>query len=98
MGNSRAIKLQEAVRNTMDMLYDEDYISVIKFTSKIFTEVPLMNNYQTYTSLFKIDGLRDYSSVLSIGFNGNSSFKKILLKVMEVVRPYMMVQLQELRN
>lgn len=76
MGNSRAIKLQEAVRNTMDMLYDEDYISVIKFTSKIFTEVPLMNNYQTYTSLFKIDGLRDYSSVLSIGFNGNSSFKK----------------------
>ena len=76
MGNSRAIKLQEAVRNTMDMLYDEDYISVIKFTSKIFTEVPLMNNYQTYTSLFKIDGLRNYSSVLSIGFNGNSSFKK----------------------
>jgi outer membrane protein OmpA-like peptidoglycan-associated protein len=60
----------------MDMLYDEDYISVIKFTSKIFTEVPLMNNYQTYTSLFKIDGLRDYSSVLSIGFNGNSSFKQ----------------------
>jgi len=80
MGNSRAIKLQEAVRNTMDMLYDEDYISVIKFTSKIFTEVPLMNNYQTYTSLFKIDGLRDYSSVLSIGFNGNSSFKNDSIK------------------
>jgi outer membrane protein OmpA-like peptidoglycan-associated protein len=34
-----------------------------------------MNNYQSYTSLFKIDGLRDYSSVLSIGINGNSSFK-----------------------
>ena len=76
MGNSRAIKLQEAVRNTMDMLYDEDYISVIKFTSKIFTEVPLMNNYQTYTSLFKIDGLRENYSGLSIGFNGNSSFKQ----------------------
>jgi outer membrane protein OmpA-like peptidoglycan-associated protein len=80
MGNSRAIKLQEAVRNTMDMLYDEDYISVIKFTSRIHTEVPLMNNYQTYTSLFKIDGLRDYSSVLSIGFNGNSSFKNDSIK------------------
>jgi len=76
MGEMRARKLQEAVRNTMDMLTDEDAISVIKFTSKIHREVPLTSNYDQYTSQLKIDGLRKKSDLpisVSITFNADTN-------------------------
>jgi VWFA-related protein len=76
MGEMRARKLQEAVRNTMDMLTDEDAISVIKFTSIIHREVPLTSNYDQYTSQLKIDGLRKKSDLpvsVSITFNADTN-------------------------
>ena len=73
MGEIRAQKLQEAVRTTMDMLTDEDAISVIKFTSKIHREIPLTSDYQTYTSQLKIDGLRGESAIpLRVTFNADT--------------------------
>ena len=73
MGEMRARKLQEAVRNTMDMLTDEDAISVIKFTSKIHREVRLTSNYDQYTSQLKIDGLRGESAIpIRVTFNADT--------------------------
>lgn len=71
MGETRARKLQEAVRTTMDMLTDDDAIAVIKFTSIIHREIPLTSNYNTYTSQLKIDGLRGGANFsFSVSFNG----------------------------
>jgi len=73
MGEMRARKLQEAVRNTMDMLTDEDAISVIKFTRKIHREIPLTSDYETYTSQLKIDGLRGESAIpIRVTFNADT--------------------------
>lgn len=73
MGEIRARKLQEAVRTTMDMLTDDDAISVIKFTAKIHREIPLTSDYQTYTSQLKIDGLRGESAIpLRVTFNDDT--------------------------
>ncbi len=76
MGEMRARKLQEAVRTIMDMLTDEDAISVIKFTSKIHREIPLTSDYESYTSQLKIDGLRKKSDLpisVSISFNADTN-------------------------
>ena len=71
MGETRARKLQEAVRTTMDMLTDDDAIAVIKFTSISHREIPLTSNYNTYTSQLKIDGLRGGANFsFSVSFNG----------------------------
>ncbi len=73
MGEMRARKLQEAVRNTMDMLTDEDAISVIKFTAKIHREIPLISDYETYTSQLNIDGLRGESAIpIRVTFNADT--------------------------
>jgi hypothetical protein len=70
MGELRARKLQEAVRTTMDMLTDDDAISVIKFTSTIHREISLSSKYEEYTSLLKIDGLGGQDELpISITFN-----------------------------
>lgn len=73
MGEMRARKLQEAVRTTMDMLTDDDAISVIKFTAKIHREIPLTSDYQTYTTQLKIDGLRGESAIpIRVTFNADT--------------------------
>jgi VWFA-related protein len=70
MGDDRARKLQQAVRTTLDLLGDDDYVAITKFTAKIFNEVPLTNDYDAYTSQFIIDGLRQKGEGIFQGFSG----------------------------
>ncbi|MCU0427669.1 MAG: OmpA family protein [Candidatus Kapabacteria bacterium] len=66
MGNTRALRLQEAVARTMGIVKKQDYITAIKFTSKIKVEVPLTNDTNAYRNGFLIDGLEGYGGGTAI--------------------------------
>jgi VWFA-related protein len=61
MGDARARRLQEAVQRTIRMVRPEDRIAVVKFTSKMYREVPLTGDSAVYRNQFKVDGLENYS-------------------------------------
>jgi len=53
----RAIRMQRAIQQAMSVFERDDYVSVIKFTSKVKTEVPLSNDKDTYLGSFKVNGI-----------------------------------------
>ena len=90
MGDFRAKQLQEAVRYVLKAIKKGDYVSVVKFTSKMHVEIPLTKNRDEYINKLKVDGLKDnygfgtamYLSVLT-GIRelkkADSSYKKIII-------------------
>lgn len=66
MGTTRALRLQEAVARTLGIVKKQDYITAIKFTSKIKVEVPLTNDSNEYRNGFLIDGLEGYGGGTAI--------------------------------
>ncbi len=57
MGNSKALKLQQAVQKVLYAIKPTDYIGVVKFTSKLYYEVELTDTAQKYRNQFQIDSL-----------------------------------------
>lgn len=53
----RAIRMQRAIQQAMSVFERDDYVSVVKFTSKVRTEVPLSNDKPTYMASFKVNGI-----------------------------------------
>ena len=66
MGDTRARRLQEAVARTMGIVKKQDFITAIKFTSKVKIEVPLTNDSNAYREGFLIDGLEGYGGGTAI--------------------------------
>lgn len=57
MGNSRALKLQQAVHKVLYAIKPTDMIGVVKFTKDLFYEVKLTDSAQKYRNEFQIDSL-----------------------------------------
>lgn len=57
MTNPHAYRMQHAVRRVLQSFMPEDYVTVIKFTGSVNTEVPVSNSQQYYLSKFKVNGL-----------------------------------------
>lgn len=53
----RAIRMQRAVRQAMSVFERDDRVSVVKFTSRVKTEVPLSNSKEEYMEKFAINGI-----------------------------------------
>ncbi len=53
----RAIRMQRAIQQAMSVFEREDYVSVVKFTSSVKTEVPLSNDKDRYLGSFKVNGI-----------------------------------------
>jgi VWFA-related protein len=66
MGELRARKLQEAIRRVLGIIRKGDQVSVVKFTSNIHVEVPLIGDSAIYKSKFKVDGLEGYGGGTAI--------------------------------
>lgn len=56
MGDKRTRKLQKAVKRVLGIIKRGDYVSAIKFTSKLFKEVRLTNDREKFASYFSVDG------------------------------------------
>jgi outer membrane protein OmpA-like peptidoglycan-associated protein/Mg-chelatase subunit ChlD len=61
MGDGRARRLQEAVRQLMNLVRGEDRIAVVKFDNRINVEVPLTQDSSEYKRRLKINGLEEQS-------------------------------------
>ncbi|HRP02534.1 MAG TPA: OmpA family protein [Candidatus Kapabacteria bacterium] len=57
MGNSKALKLQQAIHKILYAIKQNDIIGVVKFTRDIYYEVELTNNQDKYRKDFKMDSL-----------------------------------------
>ena len=57
MGNSRALKLQQAVHKVLYAVKPMDMIGVVKFTKQLFYEVKLTDSAKKYRNEFQIDSL-----------------------------------------
>jgi VWFA-related protein len=66
MGETRARKLQEAVRRVLRIIRSGDRIAVVKFTKEVYTEVPLTADSAIYRSQFQVDGLEGYGGGTAI--------------------------------
>lgn len=53
----RAIRMQRAVQRALTNFDGNDYVTVVKFTSRIVTEVPASNDKAEYLPAFKVNGL-----------------------------------------
>ncbi|MCS6807363.1 MAG: VWA domain-containing protein [Bacteroidota bacterium] len=78
MGVIRAVRLQEAVARTLGMIQPHDYVTAIKFTSRMHVEVPLTNDSTIYRSQFMINGLQ--------GYGGGTAIYDALLEAMRELR------------
>jgi len=53
----RALRMQRAVQHALSMFDENDYVSVVKFTGRVQTEVALTNDHSTFMNGFKVNGL-----------------------------------------
>lgn len=53
----RAIRMQKAIQQALNSFNANDYVSVVKFTGRVSTEVELTNDRSEYLSDFKVNGL-----------------------------------------
>lgn len=53
----RAIRMQKAIQQALSSFNGNDYVSVVKFTGKVSTEVELTKDRSEYLSEFKVNGL-----------------------------------------
>lgn len=69
MGQTRAVRMQQAVQRALDMFEPQDHAAVVKFTSRVKTEVSLTNERETYMEDFLVNGLNPRSDGTAI-FDG----------------------------
>lgn len=80
MGNDRAEKLQQAVKLVCSGIKKEDYVSVVKFSSKMIIEVALTNKKDEYRNNIKTDGLKgNYGS-------GTAMYEAVLTAMNEIIK------------
>jgi Mg-chelatase subunit ChlD/outer membrane protein OmpA-like peptidoglycan-associated protein len=53
----RALRMQRAVQHALSLFDANDYVSVVKFTGRVQTEVPLTKEHATFMNGFKVNGL-----------------------------------------
>lgn len=53
----RAVRMQRAIQAALKTFDPNDYVTVVKFTSSVQTEVSLSNEQSTYLDQFKVNGL-----------------------------------------
>ncbi|MBL0320905.1 MAG: VWA domain-containing protein [Ignavibacteria bacterium] len=53
----RAIRMQKAIQQALAAFNANDFVSVVKFTGRVTTEVELTNDRSEYLSEFKVNGL-----------------------------------------
>lgn len=53
----RAIRMQKAIQQALNSFNANDYVSIVKFTGRVTTEVELTNERSEYLSDFKVNGL-----------------------------------------
>ncbi|CAN5434055.1 hypothetical protein BH10BAC6_BH10BAC6_08260 [soil metagenome] len=53
----RALRMQRAVQHALSMFDANDYVSVVKFTGRVQTEVALTKDHATFMNDFKVNGL-----------------------------------------
>ncbi|MCX6139615.1 MAG: VWA domain-containing protein [Candidatus Kapabacteria bacterium] len=53
----RAIRMQKAIQQALSSFNGNDYVSVVKFTGRVTTEVELTKDRSEYLSEFKVNGL-----------------------------------------
>lgn len=78
MGGQRAERLQQAVKLVCSAIKKGDYVSVVKFSSKMTIEVPLSNNKEEYRSKIKTDGLKGNYG------NGTAMYEGVMTGIKEV--------------
>ncbi|MCX6155239.1 MAG: OmpA family protein [Candidatus Kapabacteria bacterium] len=77
MGSTSIKKLQETVRKMLGSTKNGDYISVIKFTSKVYDEIPLTDSIDYYYKHF-------YDSVPKKYGDGTAIYDAVVKSVMEL--------------
>lgn len=77
MGETRALRLQDAVRRTLRIIKPGDMVSVIKFTKNIFPEVNLTADSAKYRSQFMVDGLEGYGGGTAIYDAGLAGIEQV---------------------
>ena len=78
MGDQRTERLQQAVKLVCSAIKKGDYVSVVKFSSRMTIEVPLTNNKDEYRNKIKTDGLKgNYGA-------GTAMYKGVLTGIREV--------------
>ncbi len=78
MGDSRARRLQDAIRETLEIFGPEDFVSVVKFYEDIKVEVPLTQDSAEYKSLFQVDGLEGYGYGTAVYDGAVSGIQQVL--------------------
>lgn len=53
----RAIRMQRAVQQALTNFEQDDFVSIVKFTSRVKTEVPLTSKKESYLEEFKVNGI-----------------------------------------
>jgi len=53
----RALRMQRAIQQALTTFNENDYVSVVKFTGRVTTEVPVTKSREEYLSKFKTNGL-----------------------------------------
>lgn len=66
MTTPRAIRMQRAVQNALRTFSPQDYVSVVKFTGSVETEVELSKEREEYLSQFKVNGLQSRNNGTAI--------------------------------
>lgn len=62
----RALRMQKAIMSALQAFNPHDYVSIVKFTSRVNQEVPLTKNPGEYLEKFKINGLNLHSDGTAI--------------------------------
>ncbi len=81
----RAVRMQRAIQAALKTFDPNDYVTVVKFTGSINTEVPLSNKTEDFLSQFKVNGLASRNNGSAI-FDGAISAINELAKAPEVSR------------
>lgn len=66
MTTPRAIRMQRAIQNALKTFDPQDYVSVVKFTGSVDTEVELSKERDEYLSQFKVNGLQSRNNGTAI--------------------------------
>jgi Mg-chelatase subunit ChlD/outer membrane protein OmpA-like peptidoglycan-associated protein len=62
----RAVRMQRAIQNAMKTFDPQDYVTVVKFTGGVETEVELSKDREQYLSDFKVNGLQSRNNGTAI--------------------------------
>lgn len=77
MTHPRAVRMQQAVQRALDMFEPQDHAAVVKFTSKVKTEVELTNDRDEYMADFQVNGVNPRSDGTAIYDGIDAAFDEL---------------------